>query len=203
MPAMFPGSPVGAVALGIAIAVGTLYAFHSLPRLQGWHRIAVLGVALVAPRRAQCSGHLRLPHKSPCRACSSSVGPQRDPGSRELNQRDRSSARADHLTTSTTEVIRHGKRTTVSAPNKVDSKVTEKLESERTDHLATLTSLRKRQEMNEAEIGPARYLTNLIGRTARSLRKLPNGTGCRRPDPGDLAGLDRAQPRNRSAGYET
>ena len=49
MPAMFPGSPVGAVALGIAIAVGTLYAFHSLPRLQGWHRIAVLGVALVAP----------------------------------------------------------------------------------------------------------------------------------------------------------
>ena len=75
-------------------------------------------------------------------------------------------------TTSTTEAIRHGKRTTVTAPNKVDSKVTEKLESERTDHLATLTSLRKRQEMNEAEIGPARYLANLIGRTADQTMQL-------------------------------
>jgi hypothetical protein len=39
---------VGAVALGIAIQTGTLYAFHRLLRLRGWHRLAVLAVALVA-----------------------------------------------------------------------------------------------------------------------------------------------------------
>src|SRR5712664_1584607 len=46
LPAMFPGSPYGAVALGIA--VGTLYAFHVLHRARGWHRVGILAVALVA-----------------------------------------------------------------------------------------------------------------------------------------------------------
>src|SRR5258706_12490854 len=48
LPAMFPGSPYGAVALGIAIEVGTLYAFHVLHRARGWHRVGILAVALVA-----------------------------------------------------------------------------------------------------------------------------------------------------------
>src|SRR5258708_24338793 len=48
LPAMFPGSPIGVVALGIAIEVGTLFAFNTLTRLQGWHLLAVLAVALVA-----------------------------------------------------------------------------------------------------------------------------------------------------------
>src|SRR6266853_4954512 len=48
LPAMFPGSPYGAVALGIAIEVGTLYAFHVLHRMRGWHRVGILAVAMVA-----------------------------------------------------------------------------------------------------------------------------------------------------------
>src|SRR5437660_7843983 len=48
LPAMFPGSPIGAVALGIAIEVGTLFAFHALPKARGWHKASLLTVALVA-----------------------------------------------------------------------------------------------------------------------------------------------------------
>src|SRR5258708_40084961 len=48
LPAMFPGSPYGPVALGVAIEVGTLYAFHVLHRARGWHRVGILAVALVA-----------------------------------------------------------------------------------------------------------------------------------------------------------
>jgi hypothetical protein len=68
--------------------------------------------------------------------------------------------------------VNHGKRTTVTTPNKLDPKLVERLESDRTEHLATLTALRKRQEMNEAEIGPARYLANLIGRSADQTMEL-------------------------------
>jgi hypothetical protein len=162
LPAMFPGSPIGAVALGVSIEVGTLYAFHSLPRLHGWHRLAVLTVALVAAglNALGTYGYLTRAHVE--HAAQQSVAAEITAESTMIAEIDRRLA----PTTSTTEVIKHGKRTTVTAPNKVDPKVTEALESDRAEHLTALTSLRKRQELNEAEIGPARYLANMIGRTA-------------------------------------
>src|SRR5258708_4019754 len=162
LPAMFPGSPIGAVALGIAIEVGTLYAFHSLPRARGWHKASLLTVALVACalNAVGVYGYLTRAHVE--HAATVSVAAEITTEERTVAEIDRRLA----PTTSTTEVIKHGKRTTVTAPNKVDSKIVDKLESDRAEHLATLTSLRKRQEMNEAEIGPARYLADLIGKTA-------------------------------------
>jgi hypothetical protein len=54
----------------------------------------------------------------------------------------------------------------------LDPKQVDKLETERADHLGTLTGLRKRKEMNEAEIGPARYLADLIGKSADQTMEL-------------------------------
>ncbi len=168
LPAMFPGSPYGAVALGIAIEVGTLYAFHVLHKSAGWHKIAILAVALVA-----CSlnalgvyGYLTRAHVQ--HAAEQSVAS-------EIQAQENLIAEIDRRltpTTSTTEVVKKGKRTTVTSPNKIDPKQVEKLEAERAEHLATLTGLRKRQEMNEAEIGPARYLAELIGKSADATMEL-------------------------------
>jgi hypothetical protein len=168
LPAMFPGSPIGAVALGIAIEVGTLFAFHTLPRLQGWHRLAVLAVALAAAglNALGTYGYLTRAHVE--HAARQSVTAEITTTESMVAEIDRRLA----PTSSTTEIVKHGKRTTVTTPNKVDPKLTERLESERTEHLATLTQLRKRQEMNEAEIGPARYLADLIGKTADQTMEL-------------------------------
>jgi hypothetical protein len=162
LPAMFPGSPRGAVALGVVIEVGTIYAFHVLYRARGWHRVGILAVALVA-----CSlnalgvyGYLTKAHVE--HAAAQSVAAEISASENLLAEIDRRLA----PTTSTTETVKHGKRVTVTTPNKTDPKEVAKLESQRSTVLGTLTQLRKRQEMNEAEIGPARYLADLIGKSA-------------------------------------
>src|SRR5258708_21283764 len=158
LPAMFPGSPYGAVALGIAIEVGTLYAFHVLHRARGWHRVGILAVALVACglNALGVYGYLTRAHVE--HAAAQSVAAESKAGENTLADIDRRLV----PTTSTTEVIKHGKRTKVTTPSKVDPG----LEERRTTTLATLTLLRKKQEMNEAEIGPARYLADLLGTMA-------------------------------------
>lgn len=168
LPAMFPGSPYGAVALGIAIEVGTLYAFHSLPRVKGWPKIGILAVGLVACALNAMGtyGYLTRAHVEHAAAQSVAV---------EIATEERLVAEIDRRltpTSSTTEVVKHGKRTTVTAPNKLDTKLVDKLEAERSERLTTLTTLRKRQEMNEAEIGPARYLANMLGKTADQTMEL-------------------------------
>src|SRR5258708_29294420 len=156
--AMFPGSPYGAVALGVAIEVGTLYAFHVLHRARGWHRVGILAVALVA-----CSlnalgvyGYLTKAHVE--HAAAQSVAPDIKADENLLAEL----ARRLIPTTSTTETVKHGKRVTVTTPSKMDAKEVDRLETQRSTLLGTLTQLPKRSEMNEAEIGPARYLADLI-----------------------------------------
>ncbi len=168
LPAMFPGSPYGAVALGIAIEVGTLYAFHVLHRARGWHRVGILAVALVA-----CSlnalgvyGYLTKAHVE--HAAAQSVAADIKADENLLAEIDRRLI----PTTSTTETVKHGKRVTVTTPSKMDAKEVDRLETQRSTLLGTLTQLRKRAEMNEAEIGPARYLADLIGKSADQTMEL-------------------------------
>src|SRR5260370_4006891 len=168
LPAMFPGSPYGAVALGIAIEVGTLYAFHVLHRVRGWHRVGILAVALVA-----CSlnalgvyGYLTKAHVE--HAAARSVAADIKADENLLAEIDRRLI----PTTSTTETVKHGKRVTVTTPSKMDAKEVDRLETQRSALLGTLTQLRKRAEMNEAEIGPARYLADLIGKSADQTMEL-------------------------------
>src|SRR6266478_2228902 len=126
LPAMFPGSPYGAIALGVAIEVGTLYAFHVLHRARGWHRVGILAAALVA-----CSlnalgvyGYLTKAHVE--HAAAQSVAS-------EIRQQVDAIAELDRRltpTSSTTETVKHGKRVTVTTPSKMDPKEVDKLETQ-------------------------------------------------------------------------
>ncbi len=148
--------------LGVVIEVGIIYAFQIPHRARGWQKIGILAVALVACALNALGvyGYLTKAHVE--HAAAQSVVTEIKANENLLAEIDRRLT----PTTSTTETVRHGKRVTVTTPNKMDPKEVAKLEGQRSTVLGTLTQLRKRQEMNEAEIGPARYLADLIGKSA-------------------------------------
>lgn len=169
MTAMFPGAFWPIIAMGVAIEIGKLFGFHILHRygakMGTFHKvlIATIAIAVMALNAMGVFGYLSRAHIE--HAAVQSVATDIAYHERIIADLDR------RLTPQTTviEVARKGKVTKTSAPVEIKDRAA--LEIKRSDEMATVAELRRREAMNQAEIGPARYLAELIGGKGTDLDK--------------------------------